>query len=246
MQVALFSGVNAVVCRKRSFDNEKRKQLIARLTEICSFSLMAGIRIGLRNMSDVQKVEFARGLIRQMSGNPNFPAVDATLASLTAATRELETAYQEARVARQVAKTKTQVRKAASAALDTTVKQVARFVEIAAAGDPAKLTTSGFEVRSAKEPVGELTRPENLTVSVGETPGEVRLRWKHVRGASTYLIQRATDPDEAGSWMQIAVSTRARAILAGLTRGTRYWFRVCAVGAAGLGPWSNLVERFVP
>jgi hypothetical protein len=207
---------------------------------------MAGIRIGLRNMSDVKKVEFARGLIRQMSGNSNFATANPALACLTAAISELETAYNEAQLARRLARTKTQMRKAASVALDAMVKQVARFVEIAAAGDSKKLTTSGFEVRGAKAPIGQLTRPENLTVDADGTPGDLRLRWKHVRGASTYLIQRSSDPHTTESWMQVAVSTRARLILAGQTRGTRFWFRVCAVGAAGMGPWTIPVERFVP
>jgi len=207
---------------------------------------MAGLRIGLRNMSDVKKVEFARGVIRQMSGNPNFPTANSALATLMTAISELESAYNEARLARHAARLKTQMRKAASAALDSTVKQVARFVEISAAGDPRKLTSSGFEVRTAKAPVGQLDEPENVGVTINGTLGEVRLRWKHVRGASTYLIQRSSDPDEAAGWMQVAVSTRAKTILTGQTRGTRFWFRVCAVGAAGMGPWSKPVERFVP
>jgi hypothetical protein len=208
--------------------------------------VMPGLKIGLRNMSDVKKVEFARGLIRQMSGNPHFPSARTALATLTTAVTDLERAYQDAKVARHVARTKTQVRKAASSALDSMVKQVARFVEIAAAGDPGKLTASGFEVRASRAPVGQLTPPENLTLAVSEIPGEVRLRWKHVRGASTYLIQRSSEPDNSTAWVQVAVSTRAKATLTGQTRGTRFWFRVCAVGAAGQGPWSSAVERFVP
>ena len=207
---------------------------------------MAGIRIGLRNMSDLRKVEFARGLVRQMSGSPHFSSAGSALASLTAAIGDLESAYNEARMARHLARTKTQLRKAASAALDSTVKHVARFVEIAAAGDPKKLTASGFEVRAPKAPVGQLIAPERLSVNVGGTDGEVRLRWKNVRGASTYLIHRSTQPEEAGAWTQVAVSTRAKIFLTGQSRGTRFWFRVCAVGAAGMGPWCSPVEQFVP
>jgi len=68
-------------------------------------------------MSDVKKVEFARGLIRQMSGNSNFATANPALACLTAAISELETAYNEAQLARRIARTKTQMRKAASVAL---------------------------------------------------------------------------------------------------------------------------------
>src|SRR5437868_9074546 len=139
---------------------------------------MAGIRIGLRNMSDLKKVEFARGLVRQLDGNPNFSAATPALSNLTIAIGELESAYSEARTARQIAKLKTQTRKAASSTLDGLVKQLARIVEIAAGGDSAKLKASGFEVRSGRTSIGQLGRPEKLQVEISGTPGEVRLRWK--------------------------------------------------------------------
>jgi hypothetical protein len=207
---------------------------------------MAGIRIGLRNMSDAKKVEFARGLIRQMSGNPSFSAATSALSNLTVAIGELEHAYNEARAARQVAKAKTQMRRAASSALDGMVKQLARIVEISAGSDPGKLQASGFDVRSGRTSVGRLEAPENLNVEITGTAGEVRLRWKNVRGASTYLVHRTANPEDAPSWTQVAASTRAKITLTEQPRGARLWFRICAVGAAGMGAWSSAVERFVP
>ena len=207
---------------------------------------MAGIRIGLRSMSDLKKIEFARGLVRKLSDNPHFPSVTTVLAKMTAAISELEMAHNEARLARQNAKEKTRMSRSASIALDGVLKQIARFVEIAAAGDPKKLKTSGFDARAGKAPIGKLAAPQNVLVEIPGAVGEAHIRWKHVRGASTYLIQSSAKPEDASSWTQAAVSTRARAILTGLARGTRLWFRVCAVGAAGIGPWSSATERFVP
>ena len=37
------------------------------------------------------------------------------------------------------------------------------------------------------------------------------------------------------------MSTKAKAYVDGLTSGTRYWFRVAAVSAAGQGAWSEAV-----
>lgn len=37
------------------------------------------------------------------------------------------------------------------------------------------------------------------------------------------------------------MSTKAKAFVDGLTSGTRYWFRVAAVSAAGQGEWSDAV-----
>lgn len=39
---------------------------------------------------------------------------------------------------------------------------------------------------------------------------------------------------------------RAKAEVEGLSSGKQYWFQVCAVGTAGLGPWSDPATKVVP
>ena len=71
--------------------------------------------------------------------------------------------------------------------------------------------------------------------------GEVVLRWKRVRRASSYVIDQTTDVRTPASWTRTGMSTKAKAYVDGLTSGTRYWFRVAAVSAAGQGAWSEAV-----
>jgi len=42
------------------------------------------------------------------------------------------------------------------------------------------------------------------------------------------------------------VATRSAFTVARLTAGTKYWFRVAAVGAAGQGPWSDQAMKMAP
>jgi len=50
---------------------------------------------------------------------------------------------------------------------------------------------------------------------------------------------KSPDPITRTSWTLGVVSTKSSATLSGLTSGTKYWFRVAAIGAAGQGAWSD-------
>jgi chitodextrinase len=53
------------------------------------------------------------------------------------------------------------------------------------------------------------------------------------------VIEQTTAPLTPGSWKQAGFSTKAKFSVRGLASGTRYWFRVAALGTAGQGPWSQ-------
>ena len=43
-----------------------------------------------------------------------------------------------------------------------------------------------------------------------------------------------------------ATVTKSKATVTGLTSGTKYWFRVRAIGATGPGPWSDPATKIAP
>src|SRR5918912_1221168 len=74
---------------------------------------------------------------------------------------------------------------------------------------------------------------DSLSASAGDRDGEMDLRWDKVERARSYVIEFSPDPPTPTSWTHGAVSTKSQFTLGGLTSGTRYWFRVAAVGPLG-------------
>ena len=74
---------------------------------------------------------------------------------------------------------------------------------------------------------------------MGDLEGECDLVWNPVRGAASYVIQAASAG--AGPWNAAnnTTPTKSKATVGGYTSGTKLWFRVAALGAAGQGPWSD-------
>jgi chitodextrinase len=86
-----------------------------------------------------------------------------------------------------------------------------------------------------------LVAPANLQASTANNEGELKCKWNRVRGASSYVVECAGNPN--GPWTQVTVTTKSSHTASGLTSGTKYWFRVRAVGAEGFGPWSDLAVK---
>lgn len=60
--------------------------------------------------------------------------------------------------------------------------------------------------------------------------------------AASFLIERRENTPGA-PWVFVKAVTKSRHTVTGLVSGTKYVFRVRAVGAAGEGPWSAEVTR---
>jgi hypothetical protein len=91
--------------------------------------------------------------------------------------------------------------------------------------------------------IGPMTQVVSLAATTGDFTGTVDLTWDTVTGARSYVIQQTTTPGDEASWKLVASCIRSGATVAGLTSGTKYYFRVAALGTAGQGPWSDLAEK---
>lgn len=203
------------------------------------------IKLGLSEMPLPDKIQFSRQVIQSMDGNPNFPAPDPTLAAVTGNTDATETAFNDARTARQSAKSKTTLQDDQAASLDLLLTQLANYVENASGGDKAKIESAGFSVRNPRTPIGVLPAPVDVQVLSSEFAGSADVSWLAVRGAKSYTIERAEDAATL-DWKVIGYSTKCQATLNSMVSGKKYWFRVCAIGAAGPSAWSIPVALFAP
>ena len=78
-----------------------------------------------------------------------------------------------------------------------------------------------------------------------ESAGAVKIDWKKVRGARSYIVERAADAPQL-HWVPAISTTKCKALVNTMSSGTKWWFRVAGVGAAGQGAWSEPVAKIAP
>jgi hypothetical protein len=207
---------------------------------------MAKVKLDLKNLTIPQKVQFLQQVVTAMTGNANFTTPVPALAVITSKATDLETKFNDAQGARQTAQQKTTLQNTADRDADLAITQLAAYVENTSAGDAAKIQSAGMDVRAAGAPVGALPAPAALSATVGDNDGEIDLDWDNVKGATSYTVQRSPDPITPTSWQQAIIVTKSKGTVTGLVSGTKYWFRVAAVGAAGQGAWSDPATKIAP
>jgi hypothetical protein len=205
------------------------------------------VKLNLRKLSVPEKVARARQMISALTGNPDFPTPSPTLAAATAVTDDLAQAFQDQEVAKQVAATKTAAKNELEDIFDRTFSQLGSYVE-SVAGDNEKLIKSaGMDTRAASVASGgKPGTPISLNITNGDADGEIDLSWDPVPSAKSYVIEMSLDPPTATSWKHSGVSTKSSQTVNGLVGGTRYWFRVAAVGTGGQSGWSDPATRIAP
>ncbi len=206
---------------------------------------MGKVKVGIKDQPISVKIQMLRQRVIDLMGNPNFPAPTPSLAQLTAMADALEAAYKAAQAARQTAREKTTFQDETSAAADLLYKQLSHYVDSHSAGDAAKITSAGFSIRAGNTSVGRLPQPVGLEASPSTHPGTMDLRWQGIRGARAYVIEKAADADGPSTWESAAAVTKPKASVNTMISGKKYWFRVAPIGAAGQGPWSEPVGKFV-
>lgn len=208
---------------------------------------MSKLKLNLRRLSVPEKVARGREIITNMTGNTSFPSPQPTLATAKTATDDLESAQQEQQTAKRTAEAKTIERNDKEDIFDRTFNQLAAHVESVAGDDEQKIRSAGMDTRAAAATsTATPDAPGSFNITGGDADGEVDVSWNPVDGAKTYLIEQSPDPITATSWKQASATTKSKDTIGGLLSGTRYWFRVAAVGTGGQGAWSNPVSKIAP
>jgi hypothetical protein len=205
------------------------------------------IKLNLRTSPIAAKVAKARTIITSMTGNPDFPTPSPTLVAITAVTDDLEAAAATVQATKQQLKTEVSKQNDKEDAFDAALNQLVGYVQSVAGDDEALIHSAGMDTRASggqSTSVPEL--PPALSASAGDHDGEIDLTWDTVPKAKSYVIEKSGDPPTATSWQHAGVSTKSSTTIDGLTPGTRYWFRVAAVGAAGQSGWSDPASKIAP
>ena len=207
---------------------------------------MAKVKLNLSKLTIRERLALAQQIITAMTGNANFTTPNPPLATLqtllTAATTKTDAADAAAVAAEQA----TSERNTAVDALVAALNSEAAYVETTSGGEEAKILSAGMSVRALPAPVGPLPQVTNLSVTPSDNEGELDAQWDPVRGAKSYVIETSPDPITSTSWKNFGSVTASKAVVEGLTSGTRCWIRVRAIGSAGPAPWSDPATRIVP
>jgi hypothetical protein len=208
---------------------------------------MAKVRLALQSMTVPQKVQFVREVVTKSTGNPVATGSTPTLAQLSAGADTLEGKALAAQTARDSSAQATAEQDNAERDVDLLMTQFGNFIDIASGGDEAKILSVGLNVRApSTTPIGELAQVQNLAALVGDNDGEIDVDWDAVRGAKTYEIHKSADPITPTGWSAAGSATKSKSTVSGLSSGTKYWFRVRGIGAAGPGPWSDPATKVAP
>ena len=204
------------------------------------------IKLGLNNLSVPELLSLAQQITGAMQGNPNFTTPNPSLTTVAEATKALQTAYEEVNAARVEAKNKTVIQNQQEDKLQGLLRQLASYVDNISNGDEALITSAGLNVQAASTGRGELTVPSAFTATSGDSEGEIDLSWNPVPHAQSYVIESSLDAPPTAKWEHRLATTKSKATLSNLTSGTRYWFRVAAIGSQGQGGWSDVSMRIAP
>ena len=179
-----------------------------------------------------------------MENNSRYPAPDPALSEVELAVNRLEHKYSDVQNQRQVIQLKTMELSDLENDLDKKITLLAAYVESKAKGDIEAIQSAGMEVRSESVPVGIPGRV--VTRSVRETLnyGELKLYWEKVRGAKFYNVEFSDKPDS--NWKLYDSTTKTKILITHLKSGTKYWFRVQAIGSAGKGAYSDPLVKYAP
>ncbi len=203
----------------------------------------AKVALKLSKLSIEQKVALSRSIVERMTGNPGFTDPNPSLASVAAATDALEAAYI---AAADGSKSKIAVRNEQEKAFNALLTRLAAYVDNVSDGQESVILSSGIDVRKQPAPLGLLPVPTGIYTRYNGKSGVVELKWNRVYGAASYRLEIKSGGFDASVWAPHAVGTRTMFSFEGLTSGMQYWFRVCAVGAAGESGFSDPATCFAP
>lgn len=190
--------------------------------------------------ADANLEQKAQYILGQMTGNGAF---DSPVPPLPVVSDAVETYSLALVAAAGLDRTKVAFKNEARQSLETLLGKLGMYVMNVALGNVAVLTSSGFTLRKANEPV-YIGNPGNVTIANGVTSGELIVSVASVAGAKSYLHQVSTVPPADNTQWVSASSSRSKYTYSELEPGKQYWFRVIAIGARQQQTSSPVATQF--
>lgn len=198
---------------------------------------MAQVSLNLYNITDEQLLKDSNNYYTGINGNSKYANTSPTPAQYLAMINDADNKSKASDIANAAAKAATEAKNAAFTVLHDGTARLAKSVESISGGNAVEIKSVNMNVKADKTPVGDLPQVQNVHVSLGDMPGSNDVQWDNLpRGVQTYIVQKGTAPD--GTWTQVYVGKKSSCTVMDSVSGAQNWFRVCASGANGAGPWS--------
>jgi hypothetical protein len=178
-------------------------------------------------------INFTQQAVKSMTGNPSFPTPSPTLAEITTATAELQTAENAALARTKGAAT---LRNEKRTALVLLLQGLAGYVQTIA---NANVENSASIIQSAGMAVRKVPvhAPRVFAAKPGKVTGTAALVARSAGPRSSYEWQTSTDGGK--TWTSAPATLQAKTTVTGLTPGATVLFRYKSVTKTGEGDWSE-------
>jgi hypothetical protein len=120
--------------------------------------------------------------------------------------------------------------------------RLADYVQREAMDDVNMLELTGFNLKPSKTRIASLEKVNELITKLGDFPSSVKMKWKPVYGAYSYIIEY--NPINSEEVHRKVVSCSKITLVVPKPK-CNYHIRVAALGSDGIGPWSEPYKAFV-
>jgi hypothetical protein len=199
------------------------------------------IIFNLNRLSDSNLETKTQTIAMAMAGNPNFPTPIPSLAQVTAAVQGYSAALSAAKSRDKV---KVPIKNDVRASLIATMRTLANYVSLTAAGDRSMLISSGFDVNpETPSPVPPVTAPLSLSVAPGRNPGELSVNFERPPGAKYFIYQIGPSPLADQRDLENTYLNAIKYVFTGLVSLKPYSIRIGAIGAGGQVVFTDLITK---
>jgi hypothetical protein len=214
---------------------------------------MSKAKLGFNKLSVANKVLRAKDIVAKTTGNPHFPNPVPSMATITTAIKDVETAESLANGGGKKLKT---ILHTKVMALEALITSFISYVDSTSGGDAAMILSSGLDVRAVHKPKTRIftAKPGKKTgsVLVKTAPNKaVAFKWQYgydqPGGTSINSNATTTVPTQI-VWMDVEDTTTATTTIENLKSGYKIWIRYAMVFSkpkGGQRPWSDAVAAMV-
>ena len=198
------------------------------------------IKIDFSRYTDSKLIVKGKQIVLMMTGNTYFTTPSPTLASITTAIGNFETALGNAA---EGSKADTEIKNQLRATLEGLLKNLGAYVETTSNNDKAKAKSSGFDIYKDPEKSQLPTTAVIKKITNGSFVGSIVVEC--VKQADADTFQSRYSLDNGTTWTMLLASKKRKQTISNLPHGKDALVEVCAINSVGNSDWSAGVKKLV-